>query len=57
MVFDLIDKNIDKVMIFVCGASKFMPDQVCDAFKEVMGSYYNDKEKGIEIINNLIYKK
>ena len=51
MVFELLKNN---AYVLVCGNSKWMPKEIEKAFKQVMGDYFNDFEKGEQFIEQMI---
>lgn len=54
---EIIDINSDIIKIFISGNAKFMPQQVKEAFVEIMSLRYGDEAKGRMLINILQKKQ
>lgn len=53
----LIEENIENIKIFISGNAKYMPQQVKDAFTEIMSEKFKDEQSAKGLMNLLQRKK
>ena len=53
----LILENLETIRVFICGNAKYMPQQVKDAFIEILAEKMGDEQAAKVCINSLQKKK